>query len=208
MTQVKPLVFVIDDDAFVRGSLENLLRSVGLRVAVFASAQEFLASPHANAPGCLVLDVRLPGMSGLELQERLGRSRPDLPVVFITGHGDIPMTVRAMKAGAVEFLTKPFGDQDLIDAVEQALRRVRESSDEREEMNKLRARYDSLTPREREVMSHVVAGEPNKVAAGDLGISETTIKIHRGHVMQKMRAGSLAELVRMADRLGIPRPKA
>ena len=207
MTQVKPLVFVIDDDASVRGSLENLLRSVGLRVAVFASAQEFLASPHASALGCLILDVRLPGVSGLELQEQLRRTRPDLPVVFITGHGDIPMSVRAMKAGAVEFLTKPFGDEDLIDAVEQALRRVRESSDEREEMIALRGRYESLTPREREVMSHVVAGEPNKVAAADLGISETTIKIHRGQVMHKMRAGSLAELVRMADRLGISRPK-
>ena len=207
MTQVEPLVFVIDDDASVRGSLENLLRSVGLRVAVFASAQEFLASPHASALGCLILDVRLPGVSGLELQEQLRRTRPDLPVVFITGHGDIPMSVRAMKAGAVEFLTKPFGDKDLIDAVEQALRRVRESSDEREEMIALRGRYESLTPREREVMSHVVAGEPNKVAAADLGISETTIKIHRGQVMHKMRAGSLAELVRMADRLGISRPR-
>jgi FixJ family two-component response regulator len=207
MTQVKPLVFVIDDDASVRRSLENLLRSVGLPVAVFASAQEFLASPHASALGCLILDVRLPGVSGLELQEQLRRTRPDLPIVFITGHGDIPMSVRAMKAGAVEFLTKPFGDKDLIDAVEQALRRVRESSDEREEMIALRGRYESLTPREREVMSHVVAGEPNKVAAADLGISETTIKIHRGQVMHKMRAGSLAELVRMADRLGISRPK-
>ena len=207
MNQVEPVVFVVDDDASVRGSLENLLRSVGLHVAVFASAQEFLASPHANAPGCLILDVRLPGVSGLELQEQLRRSRPDLPIVFITGHGDIPMTVRAMKAGAVEFLTKPFRDEELIDAVEQALRRVRESSDEREERIALRGRYESLTPREREVMSHVVAGQPNKVSAADLGISETTIKIHRGHVMQKMRADSLAELVRMADRLGIPRPK-
>ena len=207
MTEVQPVVFVVDDDARVREALENLLRSVGLRVAVFASAQEFLDSPLADRPGCLVLDVRLPGVSGLELQEQLGRSRPDLPVVFITGHGDIPMTVRAMKAGAVEFLTKPFGDQDLIDAVEQALRRVRASRGAREELDALRARYDSLTPREREVMSHVVAGEPNKVAAAELGISEPTIKIHRGHVMQKMRAGSLAELVRMADRLGIPRPK-
>lgn len=201
------MVFVIDDDPSVRGSLENLLRSVGLRVAVFASAQEFLTSPLANAPGCLILDVRLPGVSGLDLQEQLARSRPDLPVVFITGHGDIPMTVRAMKGGAIEFLTKPFGDKELIDAVEQALRRVLETSEEREEMFALRTRYESLTPREREVMSHVVAGEANKVAAADLGISETTIKIHRGHVMHKMRAGSLAELVRMADRLAISRPK-
>ncbi len=197
------MVFVVDDDAPVRAALENLLRSVGLRVAVFASAQEFLASALASAPGCLVLDVRLPGVSGLELQGRLARSRPDLPIVFITGHGDIPMTVRAMKAGAVEFLTKPFGDKDLIEAVEQALRRVRERSDERAELVALRARYESLTPREREVMSHVVAGQANKVAAADLGISEPTVKIHRGHVMQKMGAGSLAELVRMASRLGI-----
>jgi FixJ family two-component response regulator len=203
MAQVEPMVFVVDDDAAVRAALENLLRSVGLRVAVFASAQEFLASALASAPGCLVLDVRLPGVSGLELQERLARSRPDLPIVFITGHGDIPMTVRAMKAGAVEFLTKPFGDKDLIEAVEQALRRVRERSDERAELVALRARYQSLTPREREVMSHVVAGEANKVAAADLGISEPTVKIHRGHVMQKMGAGSLAELVKMAGRLGI-----
>ena len=207
MTRVSPMVVVIDDDPSVRGSLENLLRSVGLRVAVFASAQEFLTSPLASAPGCLILDVRLPGLSGLDLQEQLARSRPDLPVVFITGHGDIPMTVRAMRAGAVEFLTKPFGDKELIDAVEQALRRVRESSDEREETIALRARYDSLTPREREVMSHVVHGQANKVAAADLGISEATIKIHRGNVMHKMRAGSLAELVRMADRLGVSRPK-
>lgn len=207
MTQVKPVVFVVDDDASVRGALENLLRSVGLRVAAFASAQEFLASPRANAPGCLILDVRLPGVSGLDLQEQLSRSRPDLPIVFITGHGDIPMTVRAMKAGAIEFLTKPFEDPDLIDAVQQALRRVRERSDQHEELTELRSRYDSLTPREREVMSHVVAGHANKVVAANLGISETTVKIHRGHVVHKMRAGSLAELVRMADRLGIPRPK-
>jgi FixJ family two-component response regulator len=206
MTEVEPVVFVVDDDESVRGALDNILRSVGLRVAVFASAQEFLASPHAKAPGCLILDVRLPGLSGLELQEQLRKSRPDLPIVFITGHGDIPMTVRAMKAGAVEFLTKPFVDEELIEAVEQALRRVREGRDEREELTALRGRYGSLTPREREVMSHVVAGQPNKVAAADLGISETTVKIHRGHVMHKMRADSLAELVRMADRLGISRP--
>jgi FixJ family two-component response regulator len=208
MTHVEPVVSVIDDDASVRSSLENLLRSVGMSVAVFASAKEFLASPHSDAPGCLVLDVRLPGMSGLDLQEQLTRSRPDLPIVFITGHGDIPMTVRAMKAGAVEFLTKPFGDEDLIEAVQQALRRARENSSEREDMVELRGRYESLTPREREVMRHVVAGEANKVAAAELGISETTIKIHRGHIMHKMRAGSLAELVRMADRLAILRPRA
>jgi FixJ family two-component response regulator len=207
MTEVEPVVFVVDDDESVRGALENILRSVGLHVAMFASAQEFLASPHTSTPGCLILDVRLPGVSGLELQEQLRQIRPDLSIVFITGHGDIPMTVRAMKAGAVDFLTKPFGDEELIDAVEQALRRVRESRDEREEMIALRGRYGSLTPREREVMSHVVAGQPNKVTAADLGISETTIKIHRGHVMHKMRADSLAELVRMADRLGISRPK-
>ena len=208
MSQVQPVVSVIDDDASVRSSLDNLLRSVGMSVALFASAREFLASPQSEAPGCLVLDVRLPGMSGLDLQEELTRSRPDLAIVFITGHGDIPMTVRAMKAGAVEFLTKPFGDEDLIEAVQQALRRVRENSSEREDMTELRGRYASLTPREREVMRHVVAGEANKVAAAELGISETTIKIHRGHVMHKMRAGSLAELVRMADRLASHGPEA
>jgi FixJ family two-component response regulator len=208
MTQPDAVVFVVDDDAGVRESLGNLLRSVGLRVEVFASAQEFLGSSRANAPGCLVLDVRLSGVSGLDLQQQLTGSRPDLPIVFITGHGDIPMTVRAMKAGAVEFLTKPFRDQDLIDAVQQALQGVRETSDQRAETSALRGRYDSLTPREREVMAHVVAGQPNKVIAAALEISEVTVKIHRGHVMQKMGAGSLAELVTMAGRLGLPRPKS
>jgi FixJ family two-component response regulator len=208
MPQLDPVVSVIDDDASVRSSLQNLLRSVGLSVAVFASATEFLASPHSESPGCVILDVRLPGLSGLELQDQFLRGRPDLAIVFITGHGDIPMSVRAMKAGAVEFLTKPLDDDDVIEAVEQALRRVRERSDEREDLVELRGRYQSLTPREREVMRHVVAGEANKVAAAELGISETTIKIHRGHVMHKMRAGSLAELVRMADRLGISLPEA
>jgi FixJ family two-component response regulator len=207
MPQLDPVVSVIDDDASVRSSLQNLLRSVGLSVAVFASATEFLASPHSESPGCVILDVRLPGLSGLELQDQFLRGRPDLAIVFITGHGDIPMSVRAMKAGAVEFLTKPLDDDDVIEAVEQALRRVRERSDEREDLVELRGRYQSLTPREREVMRHVVAGEANKVAAAELGISETTIKIHRGHVMHKMRAGSLAELVRMADRLGISLPE-
>jgi FixJ family two-component response regulator len=208
MPPLDPVVSVIDDDASVRSALQSLLRSVGLTVAVFASATEFLASPHSASPGCVILDVRLPGMSGLDLQAQFLRGRADLAIVFITGHGDIPMSVRAMKAGAVEFLTKPLGDDEVIEAVEQALRRVRERSDEREDLVELRGRYKSLTPREREVMRHVVAGEANKVAAAELGISETTIKIHRGHVMHKMRAGSLAELVRMADRLGISLPEA
>ena len=207
MTEADAIVFVVDDDESVRQSLKNLVGSVGLRVEAFASAQEFLRSKLTDVPGCLVLDVRLPGLSGLDLQKRMADAGIEIPIIFITGHGDIPMTVRAMKAGAVEFLTKPFRDQDLLDAIQQALERDRTAREQRAEIEELRSRLDSLTPREREVMGLVVAGLLNKQIAGELGTSETTIKIHRHQVMEKMRAGSLAELVRMADRLGIPTPK-
>jgi FixJ family two-component response regulator len=201
------IVFVVDDDEGMRQSLKNLIGSVGLRVEAFASAQEFLRSKLTDMPGCLVLDVRLPGLSGLDLQKRMVEAGIEIPIIFITGHGDIPMTVRAMKAGAMEFLTKPFRDQDLLDAIQQALDRDRAARKQRTQINELHNRLDSLTPREREVMGLVVAGLLNKQIAGELGTSETTIKIHRHQVMEKMGAGSLAELVRMADRLGIPTPK-
>jgi FixJ family two-component response regulator len=207
MTEADAIVFVVDDDEGMRQSLKNLIGSVGLRVEAFASAQEFLRSKLTDVPGCLVLDVRLPGLSGLDLQKRMAEAGIEIPIIFITGHGDIPMTVQAMKAGAVEFLTKPFRDQDLLDAIQQALEHDRKTREQRAEIEKLRSRLDSLTPREREVMGLVVAGLLNKQIAGELGTSETTIKIHRHQVMEKMGAGSLAELVRMADRLGIPTPK-
>ncbi len=207
MTEVEALVFVVDDDEGMRQSLKNLIGSVGLQVKVFASAQEFLRSRLTDVPGCLVLDVRLPGLSGLDLQKRMVEAGMDIPIIFITGHGDIPMTVRAMKAGAVEFLTKPFRDQDLLDAIQQALERDRIAREQRGEIEELRSRFDSLTPREREVMGLVVAGLLNKQIAGELGTSETTVKIQRHQVMEKMGAGSLAELVRMADRLKLPTPK-
>ena len=200
------LVFVVDDDAPMRESLKNLLRSVGLRVEAFASAQEFLRSTRPEAPGCLVLDVRLPGLSGLDLQKQMAEGDRHMPIIFITGHGDIPMTVQAMKAGAVEFLTKPFRDQELLDAVQHALARDRQAREQRAESDALRRRYSALTPREREVMALVVAGLLNKQIAGQLGTSEAAVKVHRQHVMAKMAAGSLATLVRMADRLGIPTP--
>jgi FixJ family two-component response regulator len=207
MTEAGAIVFVVDDDGGVRQSLTNLIRSVGLRVEAFASAQEFLRSKRPDMPGCLVLDVRLPGLSGLDLQKRMVEAHVDIPIIFITGHGDIPMTVRAIKAGAVEFLTKPFRDQDLLDAIQQALERDRTARAQREGIEELRSRFDSLTPREREVMALVVTGLLNKQIAGELGTSETTVKIHRHQVMEKMGAGSLAELVRMADRLNVPTPK-
>ena len=207
MTEADAIVFVVDDDEGMRQSLKNLVGSVGLRVEAFASAQEFLRIKVIDMPGCLVLDVRLPGLSGLDLQKRMADAGIEIPIIFITGHGDIPMTVQAMKAGAVEFLTKPFRDQDLLDAIQQALERDRIAREQRAEIEELRGRLDSLTPREREVMGLVVTGLLNKQIAGELGTSETTIKIHRHQVMEKMGAGSLAELVRMADRLGIPTPK-
>jgi FixJ family two-component response regulator len=207
MSETGGLVFIVDDDASLRESLKNLIRSVGLRVEPFASAQEFLRSKRPDVPGCLVLDVRLQGVSGLDLQKRMADSDIEMPIIFISGHGDIPMTVQAMKAGAVEFLTKPFRDQDLLDAVQHALERDRAAREQREEIQKLRRRFESLTQREREVMGLVVTGLLNKQIAGELGTSETTVKIHRHQVMEKMAANSLAELVRMSDRLGIPTPK-
>lgn len=207
MTETDGVVFVVDDDASMRESLKNLTRSVGLRVEAFASAQEFLRAKLSDEPGCLVLDVRMPGLSGLDLQKRMAETGTDLPIIFLTGHGDIPMSVRAMKAGAVEFLTKPVRDQDLLDAIQQALERDRAMRHQRTGTEHLRERFDLLTAREREVMGKVAAGLLNKQIAGELGMSETTVKIHRHQVMEKMRAGSLAELVRMADRLGLPTPK-
>ena len=207
MTEAAAIVFVVDDDAAMRQSLSNLIRSVGLRVEAFASAQEFLRSKRPDVPGCLVLDVRLPGLSGLDLQKRMAEADIEIAIIFITGHGDIPMTVRAMKAGAVEFLTKPFRDQDLLDAVQQALERDRTARAQREVIDELRPRLESLTPREQQVMGLVVAGLLNKQIAGKLGTSETTVKVHRHQVMEKMGADSLADLVRMADRLKIPTPK-
>jgi FixJ family two-component response regulator len=201
------VVFVVDDDAAIRESLKDLIQSVGLRVETFASAQEFLRAKRPDVPGCLVLDVRLKGSSGLDLQTRMAKAGVEIPIIFMTGHGDIPMTVQAMKAGAVEFLTKPFRDQDLLDAIQQALERDRKAREQRAKIEELHARYRSLTTREREVMTLVVAGLPNKQIAGELGTSEASVKVHRQHVMEKIGAGSLAELVRMADKLGIPTPK-
>jgi FixJ family two-component response regulator len=207
MTEPDRVVFVVDDDGSMRESLTDLIRSVGLRIEAFASAQEFLRSKRLDVPSCLVLDVRLKGVSGLDLQKRMAEGGVEIPIIFITGHGDIPMTVQAMKAGAVEFLTKPFRDQDLLDAIEQALERDRNARAQRANFDELHNRYGSLTPREREVMALVVAGLLNKQIAGQLGTSEASVKVHRQHVMEKIGAGSLAELVRMADKLGIPTPK-
>ena len=207
MTEIDAIVFVVDDDESIRGALESLIRSVGLRVQTFASAKEFLQGHHSDVPGCLVLDVRLPGLSGLDLQSKMADANIHTPIIFITGHGDIPMTVRAMKAGAVEFLTKPFRDQDLLDAIQQALERDRVGREQRAEASELRSRFDSLTPRESEVFRLVVTGLLNKQIAGQLGTSEITIKLHRHQVMQKMRAESLADLVRMAEKLEIPATK-
>jgi FixJ family two-component response regulator len=202
-----PIVFVVDDDYRVREALSRLLSSVGLQVATFGTASEFLESEKPDAPACLILDLELPGINGLELQKELAE-RDAPPIVFITGHGDIPSTVRAMKAGAIEFLSKPFGEQELLQAIDAAITVDREARRKRSELAELNGRYSLLTPREREVLTFVVAGFANKQTAGDLGIAENTIGVHRGQIMRKMGAGSLAELVRMADKLGIARNSA
>ena len=199
MSNPHSTVFVVDDDRSVREGLVDLINSVGMRVEAFSSAQEFLHYKRPDTPACLVLDVRLPGPSGLDLQRQLGRSEHPIPVIFITGHGDIPMSVRAMKEGAVEFLTKPFREQDLLDAVHQALDSDRAAREQRAKAAELRRRYESLTPREREVMHFVVRGLLNKQIASELGASEVTIKMHRAQVMHKMRAESVVELLRMAE---------
>jgi FixJ family two-component response regulator len=198
------VVFVVDDDSSVREAIETLIRLAGLRVETFETAQEFLRSERPDVPGCMVLDVELPGLSGLDLQRELAAHGIKLPIIFITGYGDIPMSVRAMKAGALEFLTKPFRDQDLLEAIQQALEHDRAARQNSREIAQLRERFDALTSREREVMSLVVAGWLNKQIGFELGISEITVKIHRGRVMNKMGAQSLAELVRMTERLEIP----
>jgi FixJ family two-component response regulator len=204
MGEAQETVFVIDDDPSMRGALEDLVSSVGLQARVFASPQQFLESKRPDAPGCLVLDVRLPGMSGLTFQKELRNVGIALPVIFITAHGDIPMSVRAMKAGAVEFLTKPFHDQDLLDAIHVGIQRDRHGRRDNLLLAELRERFMTLTERERQIMRVVVIGWPNKKIATELNLSEMTVKIHRGQVTHKMRAGSLPELVRMADRLGVP----
>jgi FixJ family two-component response regulator len=208
ISQTSPIVFVVDDDISVRESLEALIGLEGLDVQTFSSAQEFLASPRTSAPSCMVLDVSLPGLNGLELQKRISAERQDMPIIFVTGHGDIPMTVQAMKAGAVEFLTKPFADDALMNAIRNAVHRSRAILARDEELRSLKERYAQLTPREREVMALVVVGLLNKQIAGELCISEITVKAHRGCMMRKMDADSLAELVNMAARLRLPRPHA
>jgi FixJ family two-component response regulator len=203
MSEEHPAVFIVDDDVSIREALKNLFRSVGLKVETFATAQEFLSSRRGDAPGCLVLDVRLPGLSGLDLQRTLAEAEIEIPIVFVTAHGDIPMSVRAMKLGAVEFLTKPFRDQDLLDAVHQAIQHDCEIRAQRAETAELRSRHESLSFREKEVMDLVVRGLLNKQIAAELGASEATVKLHRGRAMQKMRADSLADLIRMAEKLAV-----
>jgi FixJ family two-component response regulator len=204
----QPIVFVVDDDASMRQALARLLQSVQLRVEVFASPQEFLQSERPNVPSCLVLDVRLPGLSGLDFQAELAKADVRIPIVFITGHGDIPMSVRAMKAGAVDFLAKPFRDQDLLDAVTAAIQRDQKRREHENAMTDLRAHFSSLTPREREIMALVASGLMSKQIAAEVGLSEITVKVHRSHLMKKMGARSVADLVRMAEALGVTPTKS
>lgn len=199
------IVFVIDDDESMRDALKNLFRSVGLRVEVFPSAAEFLQHRLPDVPSCLILDIRLPRVSGLDFQADLAKAGIRIPIIFMTGHGDIPMTVRAMKAGAIDFLSKPFRDQDMLDAVAMAIERDRQRRNEAKSLSDLQGRFETLTQREREVMTLVTAGLMNKQVAGEIGIAEITVKIHRGHIMRKMAAKSLADLVRMAETLGMRR---
>jgi len=214
MRENKPTVFIVDDDASVREGVADLLRSVGLRVEAFASPQEFIDSKRANAHGCLILDVRLPGPSGLEFQRLLASSDIHLPIIFISGHGDIPMSVRAIKSGAIEFLTKPLHEQQLLDAVHTGIERDRARREEAGALAELRLRFETLTPREREILAHVASGQANKQIAAHLDLSEMTVKVHRSQVMHKMQAKSVIELVRMTDKLGLsihethsPKPK-
>jgi RNA polymerase sigma factor (sigma-70 family) len=204
MTTPAAIVFVVDDDPSVRRAIQRLVESVGLHVELFGSATEFMNSSHPDVASCLVLDIRLPGISGLDFQRELLKTKQEIPTIFITAHGDIQMTVRAMKAGAVEFLTKPFRDQDLLDAIQIALERDRSRRQREVEINRLRERFESLTPREREVLPLVVSGLPNKQVASEIGATEATVKVHRSQLMRKMGADSLPELVRMAQKIDIP----
>ena len=208
MNETLPIVFVVDDESAVGVSIKRLLHSVGLEARHFTSASEFLRAKRPDAPGCIVLDVRLPDLSGLDLQQELAKANVDLPVIFVTGHADIPMTVRAMKAGAVEFLTKPFREQELLEAVQRAISRHRQILDQRASMRVLQGRYGLLTPREREVFPLVAGGLLNKQVAAELNASEKTIKVHRGQLMQKMEAHSLSDLIRMAEQLGVLSPRS
>jgi RNA polymerase sigma factor (sigma-70 family) len=208
MSESESIVFVVDDDPSVRSAIERLIGTVGLQVQLFGSAQEFLASKLPNVPSCLVLDIRLPGISGLGLQRQLVEANVQIPIIFITSHGDVPMTVRAMKAGAVEFLTKPFHDQDLLDAIHLALERDRGRRQQEAELTALRERFESLSPREREVVAMVVSGMLNKQIAAQIGTAENTVKIHRSRAMEKMQANSLADLVKMIQRLQVSPSKS